>query len=301
MLKQKGQQDMGMVDGMLDPYKQSWEQGRYGEMAGRAVVDIGMMFLGGGGRAGAASKADDVARAAGSMDDVGRTGGANPYGKTLPGPAASPGNPYGSTLVDAPTVNPYGKTLPGPGAAPANPYGPTLVDAPSVNPYGKTLPGGPMKRPQNVMEMDALPPDYVPGMPQPPGWKAGPYGSHGPAPVDPLGTTLPGASYGTGPTSVKPPAPSPTQPALGTGPVNPTAPTMVDAPPISPYGKTQPGMTPISPTAPTMEMPAPYFPSQTPTLTGMGPVMHPTYPIPGMGGAGGNSILSTWDIIKSLF
>jgi hypothetical protein len=328
--KQTSEQGSAMAEGMIDPYKQSWEQGRYGEMAGRAVVDIGSLFLGGGGRAGAASKADDVARMSGVGDDLARTGGANPYGKTLPGP----------------------------GAGPANPYGPTLVDAPSVNPYGKTLPGAPAKPPQKVMEMDALPPDYYPGMPEPPGWRSGPYGSHGPAPVNPHGKTLPGVNYDPFPNPVQvPTGKGPVNPYgstvdIGTGPANPNgqtwldvgkggvdpygrtvnvpvahdavtlpgaggrpgnpmAPTRLDVPqvnpygqtqpiPANPYGATQPGMTPISPTAPTMEMPAPYFPSQTPTLPGMGPVMHPGYNIPGMGGAG-NTLLNTWDAMKSLF
>ena len=329
-LKEKAAQDTGMLDGMLDPYKQSWEQGRYGEMAGRAMVDIGSLFIGGGGSkgaAGAASKLDDMARAAGSMDDVGR-------------------------------VNPYGKTMPGPGAGPGNPHAPTMVDAPGVNPYGKTSPVGPAKPSQKVMEMDAIPPDYYPGMTQPPGWKAGPYGSRGPAPVDPLGQTMHGPGYDPFPNPVQVPAgkgpvnpygstvdigtgPNPTGqtwldvgkggvdpygrtvnvpvahdavtlPGYGGRPGSPMGPTRLDVPefspygqtqpmPANPYGATQPGTTPINPTAPTMQMPAtPYLPSQTPTLTGIGPVMHPSYNIPGMGGVG-DSVLSTWDAIKSLF
>jgi hypothetical protein len=376
-LKERGNQDMAMAEGFLDPYKQSWEQGRYGEMAGRAMVDIGSMFLGGGG--GSASKVDavsDVVRAADTAGDATRV---NPYGKTMPA-TGGPANPYGQTMMDAPAVNPYGKTMPGPGGAPGNPGAPTMVDGPGVNPYGKTMPG--TKPSQNVMEMDPLPPGYYPGMPQPPGWRSGPYGSHGPAPVDPLGNTMHGPTFDPPPLNQQIPGPAGQGPVnpygktanVGTGRADPMGDTWLDTGrsgvdpfgktmnrpvdpfghtgpvPGAPYGKTHPGNSPVSPSAPTlpgapavsphaptiqvpaqpgispmahtMETPLPPMPNSpmantmTPqygpygdtlpvlpgpahTVPGIGPEVPPTYNIPGMGG--GNSVLSSWDALKSIF
>ena len=62
-------------NGLLAPYKESYEQGRYGEILGRGAFDIGSLFLGTGEAKGAAVAGDvaDVARAA-EIGDVARTG-----------------------------------------------------------------------------------------------------------------------------------------------------------------------------------------------------------------------------------
>jgi hypothetical protein len=115
------------------------------------------------------------------------------------------------------------------------------------------------KRPsQNVMEMDPVPPGYYPGMPQPPSWRSGPYGSLGSGPVDPLSKTLPGVTFD--------PFPNPVQVTPGKGSVNPyghtvdvgtgvprpDAPTWLDVGngAVDPFGKTT--RLPATPDGPTM-------------------------------------------------
>jgi len=63
---------------LIDPYKKSWREGRYGEVVGRGAFDIGMLLSGVGEAegAGAAARASEVANAArvAEVGDVARLG-----------------------------------------------------------------------------------------------------------------------------------------------------------------------------------------------------------------------------------
>jgi hypothetical protein len=65
-----------LVDGFVEPYKKSWSEGKYFEVAGRATFDIGSPFIG-AGEANAAIKTGEVASVAGKTAEV-----ANVAGKT---------------------------------------------------------------------------------------------------------------------------------------------------------------------------------------------------------------------------
>jgi hypothetical protein len=65
-----------LVDGFVEPYKKSWAEGKYFEVAGRATFDIGSMFIG-AGEANAAIKTGEVASVASKTAEV-----ANVAGKT---------------------------------------------------------------------------------------------------------------------------------------------------------------------------------------------------------------------------
>jgi hypothetical protein len=65
-----------LVDGFVEPYKKSWAEGKYFEVAGRATFDIGSMFIG-AGEANAAIKTGEVASVAAKTAEV-----ANVAGKT---------------------------------------------------------------------------------------------------------------------------------------------------------------------------------------------------------------------------
>jgi hypothetical protein len=65
-----------LVDGFIEPYKKSWAEGKYFEVAGRATFDIGSLFIG-AGEANAAIKTGEVASVAAKTAEV-----ANVAGKT---------------------------------------------------------------------------------------------------------------------------------------------------------------------------------------------------------------------------
>jgi hypothetical protein len=58
-----------LVDGFIEPYKKSWSEGKYFEVAGRATFDIGSMFIG-AGEANAAIKTGEVASVAAKTAEV---------------------------------------------------------------------------------------------------------------------------------------------------------------------------------------------------------------------------------------
>ena len=196
--KQKFAHNTGIVEGYLDPYKQAYERGDYGEMVGRAGFDLAMLALGGGSARGGQA------------------------GRGTRGTS-------GTSMVDD---------------------GVRVVD--KVDDVARPRP------PQKVMEMDPVPPDFYPGMPQPPGWQSGPYGFRGPSPVNPHGKTLPGATYD--------PFPNPVQVPAGKGPVNPYGPTIdVGTGPVNPHGKTWLDVSKggVDPHGKTVRVPAdPYSPTR---------------------------------------
>jgi hypothetical protein len=49
-----------LVTGFIEPYKKSWSEGKYLEVAGRALFDVGAMFVG-GGEANAVAKGSKIA------------------------------------------------------------------------------------------------------------------------------------------------------------------------------------------------------------------------------------------------
>jgi hypothetical protein len=49
-----------LLDGFIEPYKKSWSEGKYFEVAGKATLDIESMFIG-AGEANAAIKTGQVA------------------------------------------------------------------------------------------------------------------------------------------------------------------------------------------------------------------------------------------------
>jgi hypothetical protein len=49
-----------LVTGFIEPYKKSWSEGKYLEVAGRALFDVGSMFVG-GGEANAVAKGSKIA------------------------------------------------------------------------------------------------------------------------------------------------------------------------------------------------------------------------------------------------
>jgi hypothetical protein len=65
-----------LVKGFVEPYKKSWSEGKYFEVAGRATFDIGSLFIG-AGEANAAIKTGEVASVATKTAEV-----ANVAGKT---------------------------------------------------------------------------------------------------------------------------------------------------------------------------------------------------------------------------
>jgi hypothetical protein len=58
-----------LVKGFIEPYKKSWSEGKYFEVAGRATFDIGSMFIG-AGEANAAIKTGEVASVAAKTAEV---------------------------------------------------------------------------------------------------------------------------------------------------------------------------------------------------------------------------------------
>jgi hypothetical protein len=58
-----------LVKGFVEPYKKSWAEGKYFEVAGRATFDIGSLFIG-AGEANAAIKTGEVASVAGKTAEV---------------------------------------------------------------------------------------------------------------------------------------------------------------------------------------------------------------------------------------
>jgi hypothetical protein len=58
-----------LVDGFVEPYKKSWAEGKYFEVAGRATFDIGSLFIG-AGEANAAIKTGEVASVAAKTAEV---------------------------------------------------------------------------------------------------------------------------------------------------------------------------------------------------------------------------------------
>jgi hypothetical protein len=58
-----------LVKGFVEPYKKSWAEGKYFEVAGRATFDIGSMFIG-AGEANAAIKTGEVASVAAKTAEV---------------------------------------------------------------------------------------------------------------------------------------------------------------------------------------------------------------------------------------
>lgn len=68
--KQQGEFTRNMGNAIIDPYKQAWKDGRYMEIAGRATVDIGSLFLGAGeaGAVGKMGEAGDIAKVAEAAD-----------------------------------------------------------------------------------------------------------------------------------------------------------------------------------------------------------------------------------------
>jgi hypothetical protein len=58
-----------LVTGFIEPYKKSWAEGKYFEVAGRAAFDVGSLFIG-AGEANAAVKGGEVASVAGKTAEV---------------------------------------------------------------------------------------------------------------------------------------------------------------------------------------------------------------------------------------
>jgi hypothetical protein len=65
-----------LVEGFIEPYKKSWSEGKYFEVAGRAAFDVGSLFIGAGEAnaaikgGAAASKTAEVANVAGKTAEV---------------------------------------------------------------------------------------------------------------------------------------------------------------------------------------------------------------------------------------
>jgi Domain of unknown function (DUF4157) len=58
-----------LVTGFIEPYKKSWSEGKYFEVAGRAAFDVGSLFIG-AGEANAAVKGGEIASVAGKTAEV---------------------------------------------------------------------------------------------------------------------------------------------------------------------------------------------------------------------------------------
>ncbi len=72
----KGDMQFGkaLVGGLLEPYKESWDKGKYAEVGGRAIFDIGSLFIG-AGEANAGIKGAEGAALAGDAARVAELGG----------------------------------------------------------------------------------------------------------------------------------------------------------------------------------------------------------------------------------
>jgi hypothetical protein len=72
-----GQQDIDgeRHGGLIEGYREAWEKGRYAEIAGRVVADVGSLFLGVGevGAAGKVGEASTALRAASELGEAGAT------------------------------------------------------------------------------------------------------------------------------------------------------------------------------------------------------------------------------------
>jgi hypothetical protein len=73
-LQDDGKFGKALVDGFIEPYKKSWSEGKYFEVAGRATFDIGSLFIG-AGEANAAIKIGEVASVAGKTAEVANVAG----------------------------------------------------------------------------------------------------------------------------------------------------------------------------------------------------------------------------------
>lgn len=174
-MKENKDFSMAMANGVLQPYKESWNQGKYGEVVGRAGFDIGSLLLGAGeAKAGAeagnlakvaevsdavsgATKAAEVSDAAGALGKAAEgTEGLNTASKGLesgnlapksslpiePGPATQP-RPViepGPATQPTPTIEPGPATQPSPApGAPIEP-GPATQPTPVIEPGPATQP-----------------------------------------------------------------------------------------------------------------------------------------------------------------
>jgi hypothetical protein len=63
-----------LVTGFIEPYKKSWSEGKYFEVAGRATFDVGSLFIG-AGEANAAIKTGEVASVASKTAEVANVAG----------------------------------------------------------------------------------------------------------------------------------------------------------------------------------------------------------------------------------
>jgi hypothetical protein len=100
-----------LVEGFIEPYKKSWSEGKYFEVAGRATFDVGSLFIGageanaaikGGAAASKATEVANVASRAGKAAEV-----ANVASKT--GKAAEVASTAGKTAEVANVVGKTGK------------------------------------------------------------------------------------------------------------------------------------------------------------------------------------------------
>jgi Papain fold toxin 1, glutamine deamidase len=73
-LQEDGKFGKALVDGFIEPYKKSWSEGKYFEVAGRATFDVGSLFIG-AGEANAAIKTGEVASVAGKTAEVANVAG----------------------------------------------------------------------------------------------------------------------------------------------------------------------------------------------------------------------------------
>jgi Metallopeptidase toxin 4 len=73
-LQDDGKFGKALVKGFIEPYKKSWSEGKYFEVAGRATFDIGSLFIG-AGEANAAIKTGEVASVAGKTAEVANVAG----------------------------------------------------------------------------------------------------------------------------------------------------------------------------------------------------------------------------------
>jgi hypothetical protein len=73
-LQDDGKFGQALVDGFIEPYKKSWSEGKYFEVAGRATFDIGSLFIG-AGEANAAIKTGEVASVASKTAEVANVSG----------------------------------------------------------------------------------------------------------------------------------------------------------------------------------------------------------------------------------
>ena len=73
-MQEDGQYWKNVGSAVIDPYRQSWNEGRYGEVAGRGIFDIGSFLIGAGEANAAAHGAEGASIAARAASTAGRAG-----------------------------------------------------------------------------------------------------------------------------------------------------------------------------------------------------------------------------------